>query len=141
MSNIIELAKFFSNALREDEVVSICTGGIIFTPGSAGTRQEVFQAACQNHYAKPGTCSPMVFFGTQFWKESKVVDILLETSKGLEYHDLIICTDDTKEIAEFLVKIAKKGGLPLNPPFNPKHWVKTKSHSNLLKLQSQMKHE
>jgi hypothetical protein len=33
----------------------IGNGGIIYTPGSAGTRQEVFQAACRNHYAPTGS--------------------------------------------------------------------------------------
>lgn len=36
-------AKMFSNALREDGIISIANAGVIFTPGSAGTRQEVFQ--------------------------------------------------------------------------------------------------
>jgi len=36
-------AKFFSNAIREDGLLAISTGGIIYTRGGAGTRQEIFQ--------------------------------------------------------------------------------------------------
>lgn len=36
-------AKFASNAIREDILVNICNCGIIFTPGQAGTRTEIFQ--------------------------------------------------------------------------------------------------
>ena len=37
------IAKFFANARREDTLVRLCTGGIVFLPGAAGTVQEVFQ--------------------------------------------------------------------------------------------------
>lgn len=53
-------AKFFSNAIREDFLLGICTGGIIFTRGGPGTRQEIFQAACHNHYTSEDFIRPMV---------------------------------------------------------------------------------
>jgi hypothetical protein len=53
-------AKYFSNALREDILLGICTGGIIFTRGGPGTRQEIFQAACHNHYTIDAFVRPMV---------------------------------------------------------------------------------
>ena len=45
------IAKYFFNSLREDVLLSIAKGGIIYSPGSAGTIQEIFQDAAQNHYA------------------------------------------------------------------------------------------
>src|SRR5690606_4224567 len=44
------IAKYFSNSIREDTLLAICLYGIVFAPGSAGTTQEIFQEAAQNHY-------------------------------------------------------------------------------------------
>ena len=55
------IAKYFSNSLREDGLLAIATGGVIYAPGSAGTVQEIFMDAAQNHYATFGAISPMVF--------------------------------------------------------------------------------
>ena len=55
------IAKYFANSVREDGLVTIAASGLIFAPGSAGTIQEIFQDATQNHYATTGVSSPMVF--------------------------------------------------------------------------------
>lgn len=39
-----DIAKYFTNALREDALLRLCRGGIVYLPGAAGTVQEVFQA-------------------------------------------------------------------------------------------------
>ncbi len=51
------IAKYFANSVREDGLLAIATHGVIFAPGSAGTTQEVFQDAAQNHYFTAGSCS------------------------------------------------------------------------------------
>ena len=51
-------AKYFANSVREDGLLTVATGGIIYTPGSAGTVQEVFQDYTQNHYGSVGPCAP-----------------------------------------------------------------------------------
>ncbi len=45
------IAKYFANSIREDGLLAIANHGVIFAPGSAGTTQEIFQDAAQNHYA------------------------------------------------------------------------------------------
>ena len=62
-----KIAKYFANSVREDGLLTIAKGGIIFTPGSAGTVQEIFQEVTQNHYLSFRYASPMVFFNTNFW--------------------------------------------------------------------------
>ncbi len=57
------IAKYFDNSIREDGILTISKGGVIYTPGSAGTLQEIFQEAVQNHYLTFGYASPMVFMG------------------------------------------------------------------------------
>ena len=61
------VAKYFRNAIREDVLLEVCTAGIVFLPGAAGTVQEVFQAACTNYYASPEQVAPMVFVGEDYW--------------------------------------------------------------------------
>ena len=51
------LAKFFSNAVREDGLLARCTSGVIVLPGAAGTVQEVFQAATRLYYGRGAAAS------------------------------------------------------------------------------------
>ena len=94
------IAKFFMNSVREDTLLSIARGGIIFSPGSAGTLQEIFQDAAQNHYAEEGESSPMIFLGRDFFtKEVPVYPLLEELLKKGRYHKLIISVTDKPEEA------------------------------------------
>ncbi|MEM9992408.1 MAG: hypothetical protein AAF738_11645, partial [Bacteroidota bacterium] len=43
------IAKYFSNSIREDTLLAICLYGVVYAPGSAGTTQEIFMDATQNH--------------------------------------------------------------------------------------------
>ena len=61
------IAKYFRNAIREDVLLEVCRAGIVFLPGSAGTVQEIFQAACTNFYAPDSEVVPMVFVGGDYW--------------------------------------------------------------------------
>jgi len=61
------VAKYFSNALREDELLRTCRGGLIYLPGAAGTVQEVFQAATAGYYAAEDTATPLVLIGREYW--------------------------------------------------------------------------
>ena len=48
------IAKYFSNAIREDTILRLARGGIVFATGRAGTVQEIFQAATKTFYATDG---------------------------------------------------------------------------------------
>ena len=93
------IAKFFENSIREDNILTLAFGGIIYAPGSAGTLQEIFQEAVQNHYLTFGFASPMVFLGKRFWTEEipvyPLLEHLMETGK---YKNLLLTlTDDIDE--------------------------------------------
>lgn len=60
-------AKYFTNALRESILLEICDTGIAFLPGHAGTVQEIFQDACENHYSPPEAVAPMVLIDRDYW--------------------------------------------------------------------------
>jgi len=73
------IAKYFSNALREDVLLSRCQGGLIILPGAAGTVQEVFQSATRNYYAAHADLiTPVVLVGKKHWTQSLPVWGLLQ---------------------------------------------------------------
>jgi predicted Rossmann-fold nucleotide-binding protein len=97
------VAKYFSNAIREDVLLSTATCGVVFTPGSAGTTQEVFMTAAQNHYGSFGYYCPMAFFGTKrYVEDTKIYGLVKELAKGKEYEKLITISDDPDRLVEFI---------------------------------------
>ena len=94
------IAKFFENSLREDNILTLAFGGIIYAPGSAGTLQEIFQEAVQDHYLSYGFASPMVFIGTEFWtQEVPVYPLLQRLMETGRYKNLLLSlTDDIDEV-------------------------------------------
>ena len=93
------IAKFFENSLREDNILTLAFGGIIYAPGSAGTLQEIFQEAVQDHYLSYGFASPMIFLGTEFWTdEVPVYPLLQRMMETGKYKNLLLSiTDDIDE--------------------------------------------
>ncbi|HHX32395.1 MAG TPA: hypothetical protein GX712_07370 [Bacteroidales bacterium] len=67
------IAKYFENSVREEGLLALAKGGVIFTPGSAGTMQEVFQDLAQNHYESYGYASPMIFLNVEFWTKARPI--------------------------------------------------------------------
>ena len=100
-----EIAKFFDNSVRENYIISVPKGGIIYTPGSAGTFQEIFQDAAQNHYETLGYSSPMVFLGQQYYKEeTPIYPLLVDLQERGKYRNLILkITDSTDDVIRFLM--------------------------------------
>jgi predicted Rossmann-fold nucleotide-binding protein len=95
------IAKYFANSVREEGLLAIATYGVVFAPGSAGTIQEIFQDAAQNHYVSFGPASPMVLLGEQYWTERHPVWAVLESlADGREYRDLITITDDEQQVVD-----------------------------------------
>ncbi|MBR1803536.1 MAG: hypothetical protein IJ775_01335 [Muribaculaceae bacterium] len=100
------IAKYFENSIREDRILTLPYGGIIYTPGSAGTMQEIFQDAVQNHYLSFGISSPMVFLGTEFWtKEMPAYPLLKSLMETGKYKNLrLTLTDDNETIVTELLR-------------------------------------
>ena len=97
------VAKYFANSIREDGILTICYAGIVYAPGSAGTIQEIFQDACQNHYGSCDHISAMVFLGTDFWTHQKpVYPLLFQLAEGKTYQQLLGIYDDIDAVVEHL---------------------------------------
>ena len=100
------IAKYFENSIREDNILTLAFGGIIYSPGSAGTMQEIFQDAVQNHYLSYGIASPMIFLGTHFWgNEMPIYPFLKHMVKRGRYKNLLLTlTDSNEEIIKTLLE-------------------------------------
>lgn len=97
------IAKYFSNSLREDVLLAICLYGIVFAPGSAGTTQEIFQDAAQNHYGTHGYYSPMVFLSKKHYVDSMLFPMLRKLATGKTYRDLLFVNNEPEKLVNFLV--------------------------------------
>lgn len=97
------IAKYFSNSIREDTLLAVALYGIVYAPGSAGTTQEIFMDAAQNHYATFNYYSPMVFLGRQRYEiDTMIYPLLRQLSYGKEYHNQLFLTDEPAEVLSFL---------------------------------------
>lgn len=92
------IAKLFNNSDREEGLMTIAKGGIVYAPGSAGTLQEIFLDLAQNHYETAGFPSPMIFLDKQFWSYDMPIYpllALLKLRKNLKNMDLGIYNKNT----------------------------------------------
>ncbi|WP_199716768.1 LOG family protein [Micromonospora musae] len=100
------IAKYFSNAIREDTILRLARGGIVFAPGRAGTVQEVFQAATKTFYGTDGSSGAYVFLDRTFWTTELPIESLLRPLLAASpFGDLsptIHLTDDVHEAVRVL---------------------------------------
>jgi hypothetical protein len=100
-------AKYFSNALREDILLALGTGGVVYTEGRAGLRQEIFQKATQNNFASFCYVTPMIFLGTRELSEhglyALTYDFAEPAAPGVgSYRGSMKATDSVPDVIAFL---------------------------------------
>ncbi|RLP83426.1 hypothetical protein EAD89_27675 [Micromonospora sp. BL4] len=104
------IAKYFSNAIREDTILRLARGGIVFAPGRAGTVQEVFQAATKTYYGTDGVSGAYIFLDRAYWTVELPVEALLRPLLAASpFGDLsptIHLTDDVHEAVRLLTASA-----------------------------------
>jgi predicted Rossmann-fold nucleotide-binding protein len=101
-----QIAKYFSNAIREDTILRLARGGVVFAAGLAGTVQEVFQAATKTFYGTEGASGPLIFLDTAHWRSTLPVEALLTpllaASPEGDLSGLVSVTDDVREAVALL---------------------------------------
>ena len=98
-----DIGKLFQNSIREDGLLAIATHGIVYSPGSAGTVQEIFQDAAQNYYESYGNRhSPMVLLGVDYWTATLPVAPVLANLFGDRYDEIVKLTDDIDQAIRFI---------------------------------------
>jgi predicted Rossmann-fold nucleotide-binding protein len=108
-----KIAKYFANSVREDGLLAIAKGGVIFSPGSAGTIQEIFQDATQNHYLSFGIASPMVFLDSHYWTvERPVYPLLKSMDDDGKYQNMILSLyDHEDDVIDEIKRFTKHGSI------------------------------
>jgi predicted Rossmann-fold nucleotide-binding protein len=97
------IAKYFENSVREEGLLALAFGGIIYSPGSAGTVQEIFQDATQNHYKSYDLASPMIFLNQDFWiRQKPVYPLLHKLAEGREYQKWLGIYDEPDNILDHI---------------------------------------
>jgi predicted Rossmann-fold nucleotide-binding protein len=98
------IAKYFSNALREDGLLALSTGGVVVLPGAAGTVQEVFQAVTPRYYdTGRSPVAALVLVGVEHWTRTVPVWPLLTTlAQGRAFSSRLHLTDDLEEVVGLL---------------------------------------
>ncbi|MBL8232034.1 MAG: hypothetical protein JNL98_26295 [Bryobacterales bacterium] len=109
------IAKYFENSVREEGLLAVALGGVVFAPGNAGTVQEIFQDGCQNYYrtyAKKK--SPMILYDTDYWNPAQPVysdpndrrkpayPLLRKLAAEKGFEDYLLLTGDLAAIVPFL---------------------------------------
>ena len=90
--------------LREDGLLSIARSGVVYTPGGAGTEQEIFTDTAQNSLTLYSVRSPMVFLGRRFFEEAhaELVAAARKQATTFGWEDLIYSCDDPAEAVAFI---------------------------------------
>lgn len=97
------IAKYFSNAIREDGLLARSTAGLIVLHGAAGTVQEIFQSITPLYYAEAErTLAPLVLVGVDHWSREvpvwQAIEALgRERGMGQVVH-LVDSIDDAAEL-------------------------------------------
>ena len=111
-----QIGKYFSNAVREDSILRLSRGGIVFAPGWAGTVQEIFQAATKTFYQTDGPSGAFVFLGVDHWRQLPVEELLrplLARSPHGDQSNLVVVTDS---LDEAMAALAAGSGHMHTPP-------------------------
>jgi predicted Rossmann-fold nucleotide-binding protein len=97
------IAKYFSNSIREDTLLAISKHGIVYAPGSAGTTQEIFMDAAQNHYGTYHYYSPMVFLCKKRYEiDTLIFPLLRQLAWEQPYFKLLHITDEPEDVLDFI---------------------------------------
>ncbi|NUP09531.1 MAG: hypothetical protein HOW73_26095 [Polyangiaceae bacterium] len=101
------IAKYFSNGIREDTLLAIAWGGVIYAPGKAGTWQEIFMDLAQNYYGTYPMLSPMIFFGRDHYEaETALYPIVAKLAAHSPYGEKVVerirVADDPEEALRIL---------------------------------------
>jgi predicted Rossmann-fold nucleotide-binding protein len=110
-----DIAKYFENSVREEGLLSLAQGGIIYAEGNGGTVQEIFQDANQNYYRSIAkTKSAMVLFNKGYWnppvmnfndpsdKAKQAYLLLHKLATERRFDDYLLLSDDPAAIVNFI---------------------------------------
>ena len=111
------IAKYFSNAIREEGLIARSTGGIVVLDGAAGTVQEIFQAVTPLYYATgEATLPPLILVGRDYWTERVPVWPALQAlARGRAMETSVHLVESVEDVLPLLAE-ASAPPSPTTPP-------------------------
>jgi len=99
------VAKYFTNSVREDGLLALARSGVVYTPGGAGTAQEIFTDAAQNTNTLYEVRSPMVFLGVDFHEreEPELLRAVRRQAERFGWSELVAVVDDVDDAVTFVL--------------------------------------
>ncbi|MEO7269748.1 MAG: Rossmann fold nucleotide-binding protein [Knoellia sp.] len=99
------IAKYFSNAIREDGLLARSNAGLVVLHGAAGTVQEIFQSITPLYYAEPEqTLAPLVLVGVDHWsREVPVWKAIEALGRERGMGQVVHLVDSVDEAAELVI--------------------------------------
>jgi predicted Rossmann-fold nucleotide-binding protein len=99
------IAKYFTNSIREDGLLALARSAVVYTPGGAGTAQEIFTDAAQNTNTLYEVRSPMVFLGRDFYErdEPELVRAVRRQAEHFGWDELVTVVDDIDDAVAFVL--------------------------------------
>ena len=99
------IAKYFSNAIREDGLLARSTAGLVVLHGAAGTVQEIFQSITPLYYAEAErTLAPLVLVGIDHWsREVPVWNAIEALGRERGMGQVVHLVDTIDEAAELVL--------------------------------------
>jgi predicted Rossmann-fold nucleotide-binding protein len=103
------IAKYFSNALREDVLLHTATRGVIVLPGAGGTVGEIFQMSVLSYYDL-GSQVPLILVGQKYWTQTLPVWPLLQAmAAGRPMENRIALVDAPTQAVSTLRRLVDGG--------------------------------
>ena len=105
------IAKYFSNALREDDLLANSHCALVVLPGAAGTVQEIFQALTPLYYAPDGAPLPnIILVGEAQWTtDVPIWPALQSLAAGRRMKDSLTLVDDVRDAAALVAQMKVSG--------------------------------
>jgi predicted Rossmann-fold nucleotide-binding protein len=100
------IAKYFANSVRETGLLALARSGVVYTPGGAGTTQEIFTDAAQNSLSLYEVRSPLVFLGRHFFEDDQpeLVGAVRRQAAAFGWGDLVTVCDEPHEAVEAIAR-------------------------------------
>lgn len=99
------IAKYFSNAVREDGLLAHADAGLVVLHGAAGTVQEIFQSITPMYYAgEDRPLPPMVLVGVDHWsREVPVWSAIQALGRNRGLGRVVHLVDDVDAAADIVI--------------------------------------
>lgn len=93
------IAEYFSNPIREYNLLNFSYGGVLISPGSAGTMAEVFINHANQHYKTLGYNAPFVFQNKYWWTtKNPIFPVISQIANTQNYKSRLFLVETPEEV-------------------------------------------